>query len=38
MPIYAEYNDQNIVFAVTESDQAPNGHFIYPIALMLLAG
>lgn len=28
MPIYAEYNDQNIVFAVTESAQAPVGNFI----------
>ena len=28
MPIYAEYNNQNIVFAVTESAQAPLGNFI----------
>lgn len=28
MPIYAEYNNQNIVFAVTESAQAPVGNFI----------
>ena len=28
MPIYAEYNNQNIVFAVTESAHAPVGNFI----------
>ena len=28
MPIYAEYNNQNIVFAVTESEQTPAGNFI----------
>ena len=28
MPIYAEYSNQNIVFAVTESEQTPAGNFI----------
>ena len=28
MPIYAQLNDLNVVFAVTDSDQEPNGHFV----------
>ncbi len=28
MPFFAEYNEQNVVFAVTESVQQPTGNFI----------
>lgn len=36
MPIYAQLNDLNVVFAVTESEQEPIGHFVISDSLDVL--